>query len=112
MTADDLRDTAKDTGERVRDTAGQAGGESAAVGSSLADKASEVAAQVKDAVGAALDKARDQMPGSASDAVDAGKRAYSQGGENLGLRVARQPLEALLLAGAIGYLVGWATNRS
>ena len=54
----------------------------------------------------------DKLPGSASDAYQAGQRAISQGAEGVSASVAKQPIEALLLAGALGYLVGWATSRS
>ena len=54
----------------------------------------------------------DKIPDSASDAVETGKRAYKSGSDQIARQVGRQPIEALLLAGAIGYLVGWAANRS
>ena len=53
-----------------------------------------------------------RFSGSASDALDAGQSAIKSGSEQLVRQAAKQPLEALLLAGAIGYLVGWAVNRS
>ena len=53
----------------------------------------------------------DALPGSASDAYRAGQRAYAQSSQTVARHVAKQPVEALLLAGAIGYLVGWATSR-
>ena len=53
----------------------------------------------------------DHMPDSAGDAYQKGRQAYAAGADTLGRRVANQPLEALLLAGALGYLVGWAASR-
>lgn len=38
--------------------------------------------------------------------------AMTRGSRQVRRSVSKQPIEALLLAGAIGYLVGWATIRS
>ena len=54
----------------------------------------------------------DRLPDTAADAYRTGQRMYAQGSEQVGRHVAKQPFEALLLAGAIGYLVGWASSRS
>jgi len=51
------------------------------------------------------------MPESTAEAIAAGQRAVDEGTARLARRVAKQPIEALILAGAIGYLVGWATSR-
>ncbi len=81
--------------------------------------------KVEDAVGAAPDTADDlykqartktkdmvnDIPGSASDAFAAGHEAIRSGGERVARRVTKQPVEAILLAGAIGYLIGWAGKR-
>ncbi len=56
-------------------------------------------------------EALDEMPASLSDLSAAGERAAQRGGRYLTHGVRRQPVEALLLAGAIGYLVGWAASR-
>ncbi len=51
------------------------------------------------------------VPGAASDALAASQQAIRSGGAQVAQRVTKQPLEALLLAGAIGYLIGWAVSR-
>ena len=76
-------------------------------GSQAGSKASEVYDRAKEHVQAISDN----LPNSASDAYRTGRRALAQGGESLGGHVSRQPIEALLLAGAIGFLVGWASSR-
>ena len=42
----------------------------------------------------------------------AGQRAYQAGSDQVARTVTKQPIEALFLAGAIGFLVGWAVNRT
>ena len=54
----------------------------------------------------------DRLPEGASEAYRSGQRVYAQGSDTVARRVGKQPIEALLLAGALGYLVGWATSRS
>ena len=86
--------------------------------SELVNKASD---SINESVGAAGDlyatgagRAREAMadlPGSLSDATAAGERLVLRGRQRLDHGVRKQPVEALLLAGAIGYLVGWAASR-
>ena len=52
-----------------------------------------------------------EMPASLSDISAAGERVVRRGGQGLSYGLRKQPVEALLLAGAIGYLVGWASSR-
>ena len=62
----------------------------------------------------AVDSAHDalnEMPASLSDIAAAGERMVLRGRQTLDHGVRKQPVEALLLAGAIGYLVGWAAGR-
>ena len=87
--------------------------------------APEVGGQVKTGIdrasGAAADllskgtdmaqDAVDELPAHLSDVGAAGERLVRQGRRSLHRGVRKQPVEALLLAGAIGYLVGWATSR-
>ena len=118
MTSDDAKKAAKDI---VGDAS-----EKAAAGRDKASEAAHLAgAQAKDAVARVADVAQDQygkakdsvaslsdhIPDAASDTLTAGQRVYARGSEQIARQVAKQPVEALLLAGAIGYLVGWAANR-
>ncbi len=54
----------------------------------------------------------DRLPDALSGAADMGQRAYKESSQQIGARVGKQPLETLLLVGALGFLVGWAVNRS
>ena len=77
--------------------------------------ADQVSGAASDLYGRAKDHVQglsDKMPDSAADAYETGYRTVAQGADSVGRQVAKQPIEALLLAGAIGYLVGWATSRS
>ncbi len=119
MTSDDLKKTAKDIGDSVGDVAEHAGDKASETGSVAASRvkgaAQQGASYAQDAFGRAKDGVAglgDQLPDSASDALDASRKAYSRGSDQFARQVAKQPIEALLLAGAIGYLVGWAANRS
>lgn len=119
MTSDDPREIAKDTASRAKDAADRASGTVREAASSAADRASKMSGKVGDAASDVYQRVRDgasalgdKMPGSAGEAVDIGRRAYNRSNEQLGRQIGRQPIEALLLAGAIGYLVGWAANRS
>jgi hypothetical protein len=40
------------------------------------------------------------------------QRAYNESSQQVGARISKQPLESLLLVGALGYLVGWAMHRT
>jgi uncharacterized protein YjbJ (UPF0337 family) len=59
-----------------------------------------------------FNEAVDHIPDAFSDAADRGQRAYKDGSRQLAAQVGKQPIETLLLVGALGYLVGWAVNRS
>ena len=119
MKTDDIKSAAKDLGGTASKNADEAK-------KTLNDTASRFGAQAQDFAGQASDTANDLygrardsvrdaadgLPDGAADAVAAGKRSYDRGTAELSKRVAKQPIEALILAGAIGYLVGWATSRS
>ena len=118
MTSDDAKDAAKDIGARANDGVDRARGTLGDAAATASDRASDAAGTVSDAASDAYDRVRERaadlgnkIPGSASDAVEAGKRAYAKSNDQLAQQIGRQPIEALLLAGAIGYLVGWAANR-
>jgi ElaB/YqjD/DUF883 family membrane-anchored ribosome-binding protein len=119
MNAEDIKSTAKDLGssasknseelkKTAQDKADQVADETKGYAAQASDVASDLYGRAKDGVKAATDS----LPGTASDAVAAGKRAYDGGSDQLVRQITKQPIEALILAGAIGYLVGWATSRS
>ncbi len=108
MTSEDDAEITKDNVAR----AGQAGRETKDKAQEALDAAPGVAADLHDQGRAKAQGLKDKLPGSAGDALAAGQQAMRTGGEQVARRVTRQPLEALMLAGAIGYLIGWAANRA
>lgn len=118
MTSDDPKKVAKDIGERAAEAAGDTASSMKATADNLKEGVRDFAARSIDAASDIYGKAQDRVRETAerlpdpSDAMAAGRRAYEKSSDTVGRHVAKQPLEALLLAGAIGYLVGWATNRS
>ncbi len=97
---DDLKKATKDAAAR----ASQVGHETIVEARDTLDVAPSAAGDVIDRTRGVADALRDNagdVPG-----------AIRSGGDEVARRVARQPVEALLLAGAIGYLVGWAINRA
>ena len=119
MTSDDAVEASKDIAARAKTTSDRIKGGLSDAAASAADQASDAAGKVSDKASDVYSRVRDtasdlgdKLPGSASEAIDAGKRAYSKSNDQLALQIGKQPIEALLLAGAIGYLVGWAANRS
>jgi uncharacterized protein YjbJ (UPF0337 family) len=54
----------------------------------------------------------DRIPDALSDAADLSQRAYKDGSRQVAAQVGKQPIETLLLVGALGYLVGWAVHRA
>ena len=102
MTSED--DVEKETKDKAA-RASQAGVEAKATAQDALDAAPDVATGLyaQDVAGA--------LPDSAGDALAAGHQAVRSGGEQVARRVVQRPVEALMLAGAIGYLIGWALNR-
>ena len=119
MTSDDIK-SATDPASAKAQASVRAAKDEAAVATSKAihesqDAAGQASAKAEDVYGRAKERVQtlsDRIPDSAADAYRAGQRVYAQSSEHVGRHVARQPIEALLLAGAIGYLLGWATGRS
>ncbi len=109
---DDPYETAKDKATHAGYAAKNAASGTAEDLSEAADEASSVAGDLYGRAQATVADAVGSLPGSAGDAMAAGQRAYQAGSEQVAQRVVKQPLEALFLAGAIGFLVGWAANRT
>lgn len=119
MTSDDFEASAHKAADRGAAAANDLQENAQRAGSEVADKAYGLYGQASGAANDLYGRAKDgvqalagRMPGNASDAYAAGQRAFAEGNDHLGRHVSRQPIEALLLAGAIGYLVGWATSRN
>jgi ElaB/YqjD/DUF883 family membrane-anchored ribosome-binding protein len=119
MTSDDIKDTAKNLGssagkmgDDIKKSAHAAADDATDSAKGYASQASDAASDLYGRAKDAVNSATDSLPNSASDALAAGKKVYEGGADQLVRQIAKQPLEALLLAGAIGYLVGWATSRS
>ncbi|ACB93896.1 CsbD family protein [Beijerinckia indica] len=90
---------------------GEITGDRDAEAQGLIDQAS---GKVQDLYGRIKESVQDasaQVPDSVSETVEKGQEIYKHGVEQLGKRVGTQPFEALLLAGALGYLLGWAMHR-
>ena len=119
MTSDDIKGAAQHAADKAASSAQAADEQVGAAGSRAMDQAQALAGQVSDSAGDLYERAKDQVkglsdriPNSASGAYEVGQRAYLQGSEQIARQVSKQPVEALLLAGALGYLLGWATSRS
>lgn len=118
MTTNDLKKTAKDMGDNavssVRGMTGTVHDASTKFAGHARDAANQATDKAQELYGHARDRVQDaasHIPDTASEAWDTGHKAYRRGRKQLTKRVKNQPVEALLLAGAIGFLLGWATTR-
>lgn len=119
MQPDDAKTKAKDIVDDVGSSAEGASQQMRAAAEAIKDHASDLAARgrgaVEDVAASAqqtLHDAVDRLPKTAADAAGLGGQIYARGNAEVSRHVRKQPIEALLLAGAIGFLVGWAANRS
>ena len=99
--------------DRTKDASQNASSSAADTGAYVRDQAAKVVDAAGDLYSRAADRAQDalsDMP-SATEARAKAEKFALRGRQQIDKRVAKQPIEALLLAGAIGYLVGWATTR-
>ena len=104
---DDAKKATKDSVAR----ASQAGFETKDRAAEAVDAAPDVAGDLYNKTRGTVQDMVNDAPGSTGDALAASQKAIRSGGEQVARRVTKQPLEALLLAGAIGYLIGWAVSR-
>lgn len=118
MSSDDLKKSVADAASRANEAGADAATAASGYASkasdhagAMADKASDTASDLYSQARAKLHDAAAGMPGSTSEALEQGQKAYAQGSEQVASQVKKQPIEALLLAAAVGYLVGWATSR-
>ncbi len=119
MESDDIKAGTDKASEKftasIRPVKDRAAAETAKAAQGAQTTANHLAGSVKETFGRVQDQVAglsDKLPGSASDAYQAGQRVVAGGADTVSASVAKQPIEALLLAGALGYLVGWATSRS
>jgi ElaB/YqjD/DUF883 family membrane-anchored ribosome-binding protein len=117
MTSDSIKTSPIDLGaarqgfDDARQTASETAAKAGSRAHGMADQAADVASDLYERAKGTIRDASGAMPDSAADAIAAGQRAVDEGTARLSRQVAKQPIEALILAGAIGYLVGWATSR-
>jgi len=78
----------------------------------LADQAAGMAQNLYGRAKDSLSDAAEHMPDAFAQAADAGQQAYRNSSKQLAAQVSKQPIETLLLVGAIGFLLGWATTRA
>jgi ElaB/YqjD/DUF883 family membrane-anchored ribosome-binding protein len=119
MAFHEVNGTAKDIADRVAQSSADADSSVKGAASKAGAAARDIAAQTSNAANDLYDRAQsklrdaaERLPENASNAIETGRTAYSQSSRSVARHIAKQPFEALILAGAIGYLVGWATNRS
>lgn len=117
MSVDDIKRAASDTARKADKSLSHAKTSASLSVEDLGENASSFMDDVSGKASDLYDKAKDtaadyadRIP-SASEAMATGRTAYKSGSDQVLKQVAKQPIEALLLAGAIGYLVGWAANR-
>ena len=105
---DDVKNVTKDNLAR----ASQAGLDTKNKVSEALDATPEVAGGLYDQARAKTRDMTEGLPDAAGDALAAGHQSIMRGGDQVARHVAKQPVEALMLAGAIGFLIGWAVNRA
>lgn len=111
MDKDRITGAAKDAAGKVESAFGRATGDASAEASG---RAREAAGTVQNLYGQAKDTVRDigdAASGYAQDAVEAGSEAYRDGSKAVASAVQKQPLGALLVAGAVGFALALMLNR-
>ncbi len=111
MDTDRIVGAGKELGGKVQKEAGRFVGDDDTAVSGVVNQAAGVAqnayGQAKDAVRSAVDAATDAAPEFANRASEAGQRYLRQGNEAVFNRVGEQQILGLLVAGAVGYALGW-----
>ncbi|WPP03689.1 hypothetical protein [Methylocella tundrae] len=116
--SDDLRTTARNVQKSTKEGVEAAQGNARKIAEKINDRISDGVNASWAAASDALDRARETAGGigaAASETFDEGvgraEEVLKSGGRDLAKRVGRQPLEALLLAGAVGYLIGYLLHK-
>ncbi len=91
---------------------GKAGDKPGVEAQGLSDQVAGAAQNLYGRTKDGFNDAVDRIPDVISDAADIGQRAYRDGSRQIATQVGKQPIETLLLVGALGYLVGWAVHRA
>lgn len=73
--------------------------------------AQKVVGKVQDAVGALTGDADTQLEGKTRQALGSLQQSYGQTVDNLRVAVAEQPINGLLIAAAVGFVLGALWNR-
>ncbi len=114
----DLQTTLNDASEAAEKSVKEVGDFAQKTVANLGAQAAEKISDSLEASRDALDRSRDaagaagaQISDALGEAARSGEAALRRGGADIGARVIRQPLEALLLAGAVGYLIGYLLHR-
>jgi ElaB/YqjD/DUF883 family membrane-anchored ribosome-binding protein len=101
--AEQVGNTVNDTAQRVGEQVQPALDQAKAAVQDLANRASETGRQAMDRAGEFIEGAAPQASQVASNLYDQGSRS----GEYVRQYAAEQPLAAMLIAGAIGYALGY-----
>jgi uncharacterized protein YjbJ (UPF0337 family) len=104
--------TVKSAVGKGEELAGKVGDKPGVQAQGLADQMAGAAQNLYGRTKDGLNDAVDRIPDALSDAADIGQRAYKDGSRQIATQVGKQPIETLLLVGALGYLVGWAVHRA
>jgi len=111
MDMDRIDGTVRNAVGKGEETLGKLGDRSNLQAQGLADQVIGTAQSLYGRTKDGLSDAADRIPGALSDAADRGQRVYQDSSRQVAAQVSKQPLETLLLVGALGYLLGWAVNR-
>lgn len=104
--------TVKNAVGKGEELVGKIGDKSGVQAQGLADQVVGAAQNLYGRTKDGFNDAVDRIPDALSDAADIGQRAYKDGSRQIAAQVGKQPIETLLLVGALGYLVGWAVHRA
>ncbi|GJD48826.1 hypothetical protein OPKNFCMD_1552 [Methylobacterium crusticola] len=107
MDADRIIGAGKELGGKVQQGLGEVGGDAGTQARGAVNQAAGVAQNVYGQAKDAVRNLADAAPDYVDQARDVGRRTYDQGNSMLARQVGDQHLVALLLAGAVGYALGW-----
>lgn len=116
--SDDLQTTARDVENSTKEGVESAQANARKIAEKVNDTITDGVNAFWAAAGDTLDRAREAAgeigvaaSGTFDEGVERAGKVLKSGGKDLADRVARQPLEALLLAGAVGYFIGYLLHK-
>ncbi len=112
MDTNRIEGAARDIGGKAEEFLGKVTDKPGTQAQGIAD---QVAGAAQNFYGRARDSfadAADRVPEALSQASGYGQQAYRDGSRQLATQVGKQPIETLLLVGAVGFLLGWITTRA